>query len=695
MMNFPKTKNKGFNGVSHSFGQSNSSSGFTTSIMNPASDGLPGDVGEPTPVTQDERTRIIDVWSPGERNPASSSCLHELFETQVEKQAAAVAVVYEGASLNYGKLNERANQLARRLRQLGVGPDVLVGLAVERSLDMAVGLLGILKAGGAYVPLDPNSPKEWLAYAIENASLTLVLTQEWLCERLPASAARLWLLDAHWAEAEALPKTNLESVSAPQNLAYCIYTSGSTGRPKGVALNQAALLNLLHWQKSTLPGGARTLQFASFAFDVSFQEIFSTWNVGGALVIPSESVRRDFRRLLNLLRTEAIDRLYLPTAVLQPLALVRAASGVRLPNLRQIITAGEQLRLTPDVRAWLRAEPQCDLINQYGPTETHVVTSFVATHYADSALPPIGRPIWNTQIHLLDSDLNPVPAGVVGELYVSGAALARGYIGRPELTKERFLDNPCARNSGERLYRTGDLARWRSDGQIEYIGRTDSQVKIRGYRIELGEIEARALEHEGVREAVVVAIEGASGKQLIGYVVPAPGAQDDASSSSFAELIKGHLRALLPEYMVPARFIVLDRMPLTPNGKIDRNALPPPVASLNPETRSKQAADEVEATLASVLRRILKLPYVELDTNFFDLGVNSLDIVVLHEEIRARFASDIPITFLFEHTTIRALAARLANREHGNLALAGIRDRKLRQSEALQRIRQSRASSAK
>lgn len=660
-------------------------------------------LGELTLLTKEERTQILDVWSQGERRAVDASCLHELFEAQVKERPEAVAVVYDGAALTYGALNAKANQLARRLRLLGVGPDVLVGLAVERSLDMAVGLLGILKAGGAYVPLDPNYPKERLAYMIENAGLALVLTQDRLLTSLPAVTARLWRLDADWAEAEAQPATNLDSLASPQNLAYCIYTSGSTGRPKGAALEQAALVNLLQWQRSALPGGVRTLQFASFSFDVSFQEIFSAWIAGGALVIPSEDVRRDFRRLLNLLRAEAIDRLYLPAAVLQPLAAVKAASGVRLPDLRQIITAGEQLRLTPDLSAWLRAEPQCALINQYGPTETHVVSNFVATGGADGALPPIGRPIWNTQLYILDGDLNPVPAGIVGELYIGGAGLARGYLGRPELTAERFVRNPFARTSDERLYRTGDMARWRSDGQIDYVGRTDHQVKIRGFRIELGEIEARLLAHKGVREAAVIAREGASGgtsnKQLVGYFVAASGADDgptpdeQSPAEPFVERLKLHLRAGLPDYMVPAMLVALDRMPLTPSGKIDRNALPAPEDSLGGEAKPEQAANDVEAKLAAIWRRLLRVSYVGLDANFFDLGGTSLDLIALHEEIRAQF-DDIPMTTLFEQTTIRTLAARLQTRESGKLQLADIQDRKQRQTEALRRIWRRRTMSA-
>ncbi len=657
-------------------------------------------LGELKLLTEDERTEILNIWSRGESRAVEPVSLHELFQAQVKALPDAVAVIYEGSSLTYGALNARANQLARRLRLLGVGPDVLVGLAVERSLDMAVGLLGILKAGGAYVPLDPAYPKERLAYMIENAGLALVLTQNRLLSNLPATKARFWRLDGDWAEAELQSTTDLETVSSPQNLAYCIYTSGSTGRPKGVGLEQAALVNLLQWQQAALPAVARTLQFASFSFDVSFQEFFSAWIAGGALIMPSEDSRRDFRRLLSLLRTEAVERLYLPTAVLQPLAAVKQATDVRLPDLRQIITAGEQLRLTPDLSAWLGAEPQCALINQYGPTESHVVSNFVATGYAEGALPPIGRPIWNTQLYILDAELNPAPVGIVGELYIGGAGLARGYVGRPELTAERFIPSPFARAAGERLYRTGDMARWRADGDIEYVGRVDHQVKIRGFRIELGEIEARLLAHGGVREAAVVAREGISGKQLIGYVAPASGALDSgptqdgrAPEAQFVERLKQHLGSSLPDYMVPAKLIILDRMPLTPSGKIDRNALPAPQVSSEAGSRPEPPASDVEKKLAAIWRRLLKLPYVGLDENFFDLGGASLDLIALHEEIRAQF-DDIPMTELFEQMTIRTLAARLQTRGADKLTMTDLHDRKQRQNEALRRIWRRRTISA-
>jgi amino acid adenylation domain-containing protein len=639
----------------------------------------------------------MEVWGQGERGPVDGLSLHELFEAQVKESPDAIAVICEGVSLTYAGLNGRANQLARHLRSLGVAADVPVGLAIERSIDMTVGLLGIIKAGGAYVPLDPIYPKERLADMIENLGLGIVLTQERLRAGLPASKARLWSIDADWAEAEAQPATDLLSLSTPQNLAYCIYTSGSTGHPKGVGLNQATLTNLLAWQKSTLPGGARTLQFASVAFDVCFQEIFSTWNVGGTLIVPSDQDRRDFRRLLSLLQAEAIDRLYLPTSVLQPLASVRTSTGIRLPTLRQIITAGEQLMLTPDISAWLKAEPQCDLINQYGPTETHVVSNFVATHY-DGALPPIGRPIWNTQLYILDAELKVVPAGEVGEIYIGGVCLARGYLGRPDLTAERFIANPFTRKAGERLYRTGDLARWRLNGEIEYIGRADRQVKIRGFRVEPGEIEARMLAYEGVREVAVIAREGNSGKQLVGYVVAAPEAgnhgriSDEASPAvSFVDRLRTHLRAALPEYMVPAQIMALERMPLTPNGKVDRNALPDPAVSFGADARPEQPASGVEAELAAIWCQILNLSYLDLDANFFDLGGTSLGLVAFHEEVRSRFKSELPMTALFEQTTIRALAARLEAREAGELPMAEIRDRKLRRNEALRRISQTRS----
>ncbi|MCL1468747.1 amino acid adenylation domain-containing protein [Argonema galeatum] len=459
---------------------------------------------------------------------SSSNCqdvlVHQLFEAQVKQTSDAVAVVFEDRQLTYRQLNDRANQLAHYLKTLGVGPEVLVGICVERSLEMVVGVLGILKAGGAYVPLDPAYNKARLAFMLEDTQTPLLLTQEKLIQSLPPHQARVICLDTDWETIALSNQKNPQSDGTPNSLAYVIYTSGSTGRPKGVAMSHRPLANLVFWQleNSIATIGTKTLQFASISFDVSFQEIFSTLCSGGTLVLISEELRRDVASLFNFIAAKAIERLFLPFVALQLLAEVADSQETVQTNLREIITAGEQLKITRQIANWFTQLKNCTLHNHYGPSESHVVTAFSLTglplHWP--GLPPIGRPIANTQIYLLDDHLQTVPAGTPGELYIGGIPLAREYLNRPDLTAERFISNPFSNQLGERLYKTGDIASYLPDGNIEYLGRSDNQVKIRGYRIELGEIEVTLGQHPAVREAVVVAREDIpNDKRLVAYLV--------------------------------------------------------------------------------------------------------------------------------------------------------------------------------
>jgi amino acid adenylation domain-containing protein len=677
-------------------------------------------LGNITLLTPDERTKILDAWSLGKERFNDASCLHELIEAQVREQPGATAVVYEDASLTYGELNARANRLARHLRSLGVGPDVLVGLAVERSLEMVVGLLGILKAGGAYVPLDPAYPAERLAYMLEDAQLTLVLTQEHLVSSLPGAAkesspaVKFWRLDRDWPEIEHHSDADLDNLTRPQDLAYCIYTSGSTGRPKGVLLTHHNAVRLFQATEPLFHFDRRDVwtMFHSLAFDFSVWELFGALTYGGRLVVVPYRTSRSPEDFLDLLRREQVTVLNQTPSAFRQLTRVAGLydeDGGKL-HLRYVVFGGEALDAA-SLRPWFDhfGDRRPLLINMYGITETtvHVTYRPLGVEDLKSSAIPIGRAIPDLSPYILDLDMTPVPVGVAGELYIGGAGLARGYLGRPELTAARFIRNPFAQKPGERLYRTGDLARWRATGEIEYAGRIDHQVKIRGFRIELGEIEARLLAHHGVREAVVSAREGTSGKQLIGYVVAVSGAQEGrrtpagpAPAGAFVEQLKEHLKAGLPDYMIPSRLVVLERMPLTPSGKIDRKALPVPPASFGAGARLEPRASDVEATLAGICARLLNLADVDLDTNFFDLGGTSLDLVALHEEIRERFERNFPVTALFEYSTVRALAARLQTQdparppEAGKLPMADIRNRKLRQNEALQRLGRNRARPA-
>ncbi|MBO9998896.1 MAG: amino acid adenylation domain-containing protein [Cyanobacteria bacterium SID2] len=595
-------------------------------------------------------------------------CAHHWFEAQVERTPDEIALVFGHAQLTYRELNQRANQLAHYLQLQGVGPDIPVGLCVERSIDTIVGLLGILKAGGAYLPLDPTYPAERLTFMLENASVSVLVTQSQLVGSLPVQGVVVVCLDADWPAIARCDKTNPASQVDPDGLAYVIYTSGSTGQPKGVAMPHRPLTNLLAWQQrnSGASVGAKTLQFAPISFDVSFQETFATLGTGGILVLMSEALRRDSLSLLRFLDTAEIDRLFLPFVALQHLAEVAEAEGIAPTNLREVITAGEQLRITSAIANWFNQLPNCTLYNHYGPSESHVVTAFTLTGSPAKwpVLPPIGRPIANTEILLLDAQKRPVPVGVPGELYIGGTSLARGYLNRPDLSAERFISNPHTTSSiksqSPKLYKTGDLARYLPDGNIEYLGRSDQQVKIRGFRIEPGEVEARLEQHPRVREAVAIAREDVPGdKRLVAYIVPESAKSADESAPSSMQL-RQFLQTQLPEYMVPSAFVCLDRLPLTPSGKVNRRALPAPDRN-RPELAERFVAPrtEVEKGLADLWIQVLNVERVGIYDNFFHLGGHSLRAIQLVAKIRDVFQVDLMLQSFFEAPTIEGLAQRI------------------------------------
>ncbi|HEY2738310.1 MAG TPA: amino acid adenylation domain-containing protein, partial [Thermoanaerobaculia bacterium] len=527
-------------------------------------------------LSEAERGQIVVEWNDTGSPAAPAAGVHELFATQARRTPDAVAVVYGDTALTYAELAARAGRLARHLRRLGhlgVGMDVLVGLLVERSLDMIVGVLGILQAGGACIPLDPGYPAERLAFMLEDTRAPVVLTQERLRDRVPAGQSAIVLLDRGGLDGDGIALAEISETpeTSAENLAYVIYTSGSTGRPKGVALSHGALRNLIDWHLTTLLGGVRTLQFASMSFDVSFYEMLACWGSGGTLVVVPEEVRRDMPALAALLVEQRIDKAILPVVVLAQLAET-FAGWAELPPLREITTTGERLQTNRAMAALLARLPGCAFHNHYGPAETHVATAFTLPPDPGewTTFPAIGRPIRGSSAHVLETGLEtglePAPLGVAGDLYLGGVCVARGYLGRPGLTAERFVPDPFAAEPGGRLYRTGDKVRLAGNGELEYLGRFDDQVKIRGFRVEPGEVEEALLAHPGVREAVVVARSdrsdrsvGSSGdRRLVAYVVgDVPvGALRDA------------LRARLPDYMVPAAFVTLAALPLTPNRKV-------------------------------------------------------------------------------------------------------------------------------
>jgi amino acid adenylation domain-containing protein len=635
---------------------------------------------------ESERHQIIESFNARRAAIPHEKLIHELFEEQVERTPDAVAMIYEGQSPTYAELNRKANQLARYLRDKGVGPDQLVGICVERSVEMVVGLLGILKAGGAYVPLDPNYPTERLQYMLENATPQVVVTQEKLRGLLPATQAEVLAPDARLNGIEEYAGENLSAAElglTAQHLVYVIYTSGSTGRPKGTAMAHRSMVNLIEWHRKSFGDNEqrRVLQFSALSFDVAFQETFSTLCTGGTLVLLDEWVRRDAQALAEFLSSQSIQRLFIPPLMLQSLAeCFKTGSAVPPQSLQDVITAGEQLRISPEISSFFKHLDRCRLHNHYGPTETHVVTAL--TLAGDSGewpvLPAIGRPISNTQIYVLDGQRQPVPIGVAGEVYIGGAGMARGYLNRPELAAERFIADPFSADPRARLYKTGDLGRWRVDGALEYLGRNDDQVKIRGYRIELGEIEAQLERHEQVKKAAVVAREDVPGeKRLVAYVT-----QRDQSSPNVEEL-RAHLKAVLPEYMVPSAFVTLENLPLTPSGKLDRRALPVPELGAYASQEYEAPQGEIEEAVAEIWQALLRVERVGRQDNFFELGGHSLLATRVISRVRERFKVELPLRVLFNAPTVEQLSVRVQAEGYGRAAQETLRlgtlARKLRQ----------------
>jgi amino acid adenylation domain-containing protein len=619
-----------------------------------------------------ERETILNVFNATDAAYPERVLVHELFEEQVRHTPHAVALMHAERRLSYSDLNAKANQLARYLREQGVHADQPVALCVERSFEMVIGVLGILKAGGAYVPLDPAYPQQRLADMLEDANPQVLLSQEALIPILPATRAKVIPLDGSWNQIRTRSRANLpvsELSLTPRNLVYVIYTSGSTGKPKGVAMEHRATVNLIAWHsaQSLSCEGQRALQFAALSFDVAFQEIFSTLCSGGTLVLLDESVRRDPPALAQLLQQQSIHRLFAPPLVLQSLADCFKSLGTLPGSLRDVICAGEQLRISPEISHLFKRLSQCRLHNHYGPTETHVVTSLTLPEDPEDwpALPTIGKPIANTRVYVLDEALQPVPIGVSGEIYLGGAGVARGYLGRPELTAQRFVDDPFHADPTARLYRTGDLGRYRLDGTLEYLGRNDHQVKIRGYRIEIGEIEARLAAHENVKEAAVTVQEDAPGeKRLFAYVT----ARDAELQTLQGTELRAWLMSALPRYMIPDAIVILERFPLTPNGKLNRRALPVPALEAGSSAEYEAPEGETEELLAGLWRELLPVARISRGDNFFELGGHSLAGMKLIVKVAETFSVQIPFYAIFEYPTVREMAALVTRlvAEHPN-----------------------------
>jgi len=634
-------------------------------------------------LTAAEQQQLLVDWNNTNDDYPADVCVHQLFEEQVAKTPAATALVLEDRQLTYQELNEKANQLAHYLRNQGVTAETLVGICMDRSFELIIGMLGILKAGGAFVPMDPHLPTARLAFICEDAKLSLLLTQKSIIENLPDTHAKKILLDEDWAAIAAESTAPVENQTSAENLAYIIYTSGSTGNPKGTLLNHQGLNNFLTAFSITLKMNAqsRMLHFASISFDASIAEIFSPLIIGAALVLARKEVIISATDLHRYLQETGVT-----TATFPP-SMLSVMSPEKLTTLKTIISVGEACNRAI-VEQWA---PGRLLLNGYGPTETTIGATWGSVNNLtiETTNIPIGKPVANKQIYILDQYLNPLPAEVPGELHVGGVGLARGYLNRPDLTAEKFIPDPFSKEEGARLYKTGDLARYLLDGTLEFIGRIDFQVKIRGFRIELGEIENVLNQHPAVKSAVVVAQEHHFGeKRLVAYYIP-----DQKAAAPAVSDLHEFLMSRLPEYMVPSFYLKLDAFPLTTSGKVDRKALPAPEKGhFASSTAYVAPRTPTEEMLAAIWAQVLGLERVGIHDNFFELGGHSLLATQLLSRIREAFQVEFAFKYIFDSPTLADLARILENSRmaHAGLEAPAIepveRDRELPLSFAQERL---------
>ena len=600
-------------------------------------------------LTPPERHQLVEEWNATRQVFPVNRPVHHLFEDQVERTPDRVAVSFGEEQLTYRELNARANQLAHYLQGFGVGPETVVGICIERSLEMVVGLLGVLKAGGAYLPLEPSYPRERLAFMLEDANVPVLLCQHSLRGLPAANGARTVFLDTGWDEIARASEANPESGAAAENLAYVIYTSGSTGRPKGVMISHRALSNHMLWLQAQFPLSEtdRVLQKTPFSFDASVWEFYAPLIAGARLMMARPGEHRD---TASLVRTISDERITILQVVPTLLRLILDEAGVaRLHCLRRVFCGGEPLPVELSERFFGLLD--ASLHNLYGPSEATIDATFWTCSPGDvERSVPIGRPVSNMRAYVLDRHLQPVPVGITGELYLAGDGLGRGYVNRPEPTAENFVPDPFGEEPGGRLYRTGDLARFLSDGRIEFLGRLDAQVKLHGQRIELGEIEARLREQHAVEDAVVVLQEEGASSGIVAYVVPARG------TSLTTDALRSTLGETLPAYMVPSTFVFLDALPITAAGKVDRRALGAAVAvgiSSQPYAAPRGPTEEV---LASIWMDVLQRERVGAHDNFFELGGHSLLAMRVLSRVQAAFAIGLPMVRLFEHPTVAGVA---------------------------------------
>ena len=620
---------------------------LTAIVENPQTE-----VGKLPMLSEREKQQILVEWNDTKRDYDLSRCIHQLFEEQVEKNSNAVAVVFEEEELTYGELNSRANQLAHYLQKLGVKPETKVGICVERSFLLIVGLLGIQKAGGAYVPIDPTLPTERISYMLDDSQVPVLLTQNYLQATLPKYPGRAINLDSNWEIIATESEENPVSDVTPDNLIYIIYTSGSTGKPKGTMNTHKGVVNRILWMQDEykLTPLDRVLQKTPFSFDVSGWEFWWTLITGAILVVAKPEGHKDPNYLARLIDSQQITTLHFVPSMLE--IFLEVADVKSCSSLRNVFCSGEALSIALQERFFAILKAQ--LHNLYGPTEAAIDVTYwhcqPGTQYNSV---PIGRPIANTQTYILNPDLQPVPVGVAGELYLGGVQLARGYLNRPELTAQKFIENPFVDDfEYPLLYKTGDLARYLPDGNIEYLGRLDNQVKIRGNRIELGEIESVLTQHDRVRESLVMAREDTPGvKRLVAYIVSG---KFQPSITSLRESIASKL----PDYMIPSAFVILSQLPLTANGKVNRRALPAPdISNFNQSDNFIAPRDRIEQKLAEIWSEILDINPIGVKDNFFELGGHSLLAINLMAKIQRRFDKQLALSTLFTNRTVEDLAS--------------------------------------
>jgi amino acid adenylation domain-containing protein len=635
-----------------------------------------------------ELPEAVGRWNDTATDYPRDKSVAQLFEEVAAERPDSIAVVFAGERISYGELNLRANRLAHRLRRMGVTAETMVGCCIERSTELIVALLAVLKAGGAYVPLDPAYPKERINLLLEETRPAVVLTQLALAATVLAgrNLASLFV-DEMSSTADAADDLNPELAGGPRSLAYVMFTSGSTGKPKGVMVENRAIVRLVRDTNYCQFGSEQVqLLFAPISFDASTLEIWGALLNGGRLVVmpPQMLSLEDLGRTI---REQGVTTLWLTSGFFNLMVEQRLSD---LQSVRQLLAGGDVLSAR-HVRLVLESLPHCRVINGYGPTENTTFTCCYSMQAGD-IIPdsvPLGRPIANTQVYILDEQMKPVAAGEMGELYAGGDGVARGYLNSPDLTAEKFLADPFAVDAGARLYRTGDLGRWGEDGTIEFCGRADNQVKILGHRIEPGEIEAALSRHIGVQQVCVVPhSDGNGSKRLVAYYVVAPHAGAAACE------LKAYLSSKLPHYMIPAFFVPVTAMPLSPNGKVDRLALPAPLATTENAKQAEAISTPLEETLKNLWQRALQVPQLGLDDNFFDLGADSLTIVGVHSSLQKTLQREIPVTDLFEFTTIRALAQHLGQENAAGPSFSEQQQQAQRQREAFARQRQRRGGSA-